>query len=133
MRVEVIIEMARKMLTGRLPNKELMSLTAAERKAVVKLANQFRQLKPKPLPQEIASPTRGLLRILLNNRTITRQRAVQLGLTDAPTKQTDNEWNKENLGNREASKIENQRKRHSLEAQTAEYSNARKAIAWEKH
>ena len=133
MKVELIIEMARKMLTGSLTNKELLSLTPAQRNTVVKLANQFRQLKPKPLPQDIASPTRGLLRILLNNRTITRQRAIQLGLTDAPEKQSVDDENRENWGKKEANKVVNLRKRQALEAQTAEYANARKAIAWEKH
>ena len=133
MKIEQTIELARQMLTGRLTNKELMSLTEAERNAVVKLANKFRQLKPKPLPKEIASPTRSLLRILLDNRTITRKRAIQLGLTDAPAKQTQHEENKENWGKTEANKVENQRKQLAKQAQTAEYSNARKAIAWEKH
>lgn len=133
MKVELIIEMARKMLTGSLTNKELLSLTPAQRNTVVKLANQFRQLRPKPLPQDIASPTRGLLRILLNNRTITRQRAIQLGLTDAPEKQSVDDENRENWGKKEANKVVNLRKRQALEAQTAEYANARKAIAWEKH
>ena len=133
MKVELIIEMARKMLTGSLSNKELLSLTPAQRNTVVKLANQFRQLKPKPLPQDIASPTRGLLRILLNNRTITRQKAIQVGWTDAPEKQSVDDENKENWGKKEANKVINLRKRQSLEAQTAEYANARKAIAWEKH
>ena len=133
MKVELIIEMARKMLTGSLTNKELLSLTPAQRNTVVKLANQFRQLKPKPLPQDIASPTRGMLRILLNNRTITRQRAIQLGLTDAPEKQSVDDENRENWGKKEANKVVNLRKRQALEAQTAEYANARKAIEWEKH
>ena len=133
MKVELIIEMARKMLTGSLTNKELLSLTPAQRNTVVKLANQFRQLRPKPLPQDIASPTRGLLRIMLNNRTITRQRAIQLGLTDAPEKQSVDDENRENWGKKEANKVVNLRKRQALEAQTAEYANARKAIAWEKH
>ena len=133
MNVEKLIDLAHKMLTGRLTGQQLNSLTQGEKNAVVKLANKFRQLNPHPLPQDILSPPRHLLRILLNNRTITRKTAVRLGLVDAPEKQTDNEWNKENLGKVEANKIEIQRKLHSKQAQVAEYSNARKAIASEKH
>ncbi len=66
---------------------------------MVKLANQFRQLRPKPLPQDIVSQRE---RILLNNRTITRQRAIQQGLTDAPEKQSvDDENRKGELGQEE--------------------------------
>ncbi len=78
------------MLTGSLSNKELLSLTPAQRTQWSELANQFRQLKlPKPLPQDIAESTRGTTanREHNSNNNCIRE-SDPVGLTDAPEKQS---------------------------------------------